>query len=583
MRKDTEFGYLYVVKDGYEDIPAIGITWNSAVRYINWLHYNSKNIESGVKYEDFIPYTEGTDSTGAYNTQLIDFKRNKDAIYWLPNEDEWNKACYYDGTIWTESIDDEGINCFDNAKGWKYPYPHIVSNNNNIVKPSHYGTINQLGNLAEWIENSMGSNWRKALGGSLIRPKSLTRLGQYEGDYPDKSIASFGLRVCRSSDKTTRVNGASINYLSTGINENSKSRTTVNDSNSGTYVLVDKEGNEGDYANQFKGSVNYKYYISKYELTNREYCRFLNSVASKSDPYSLFNNNMSTSVCGGIDRFDEDGVLKYQVKDGWENRPVVYIGFYDLARYANWLHYGCPDTGESIEGTTEGTKSVGAYDTSDFELVRSGGKAPYKNFGKRNEGALYWIPNEDEWYKAAYYDPTITGNRKYYDYPTRSSNPPLPTHANYMANNQLSEGEPYFVADVDKFAEAASYFGTQQQGGNVWEWIESWQYGVVGIRGLKGGSWSYSDYGLNAINTDPGGINDISHVFGGRLCKSFDSEGWKPQQNNLLSKARHSLVQISEKRFIILISALVLLIVGLVSTIIILTFKLKSSRNAINR
>lgn len=65
-----------------------------------------------------------------------------------------------------------------------------------------------------------------------------------------------------------------------------------------------------------------------------------------------------------------------------------------------------------------------------------------------------------------------------------------------------------------------------QQGGNVWEWIESWQYGVVGIRGLRGGSWSYTAFGLNACNTDPGGLNDYSYVFGARLCMSYYSEGW---------------------------------------------------------
>ena len=113
-------------------------------------------------------------------------------------------------------------------------------------------------------------------------------------------------------------------------------------------------------------------------------------------------------------------------------------------------------------------------------------KKVYKSFGMRNRGALYWIPNEDEWYKAAYYDPTLIGNRKYHDYPTRTSNPPSHKQANYVIQDRLNIGEPFFVANVDSFSDSPSYYGTLQQGGNVWEWLESWQYGNVGVRGLRG-------------------------------------------------------------------------------------------------
>lgn len=62
----------------------------------------------------------------------------------------------------------------------------------------------------------------------------------------------------------------------------------------------------------------------------------------------------------------------------------------------------------------------------------------------------------------------------------------------------------------------------------MWEWIEDWQYGVVGTRSLRGGSWSYTDYGLNACNMDPGGLDNFCHVFGARLCMSTSVSGWQP-------------------------------------------------------
>lgn len=59
------------------------------------------------------------------------------------------------------------------------------------------------------------------------------------------------------------------------------------------------------------------------------------------------------------------------------------------------MHYGCPNKGRCIIGTTEGTETEGAYNTSKFP------KKTKKSI-RRNKGAKYFIPNRDEWYKAAY-------------------------------------------------------------------------------------------------------------------------------------------------------------------------------------
>ena len=72
----------------------------------------------------------------------------------------------------------------------------------------------------------------------------------------------------------------------------------------------------------------------------------------------------------------------------WANRPVNYVSFWDAARFANWLHNGQP-TGPQGPGTTEG----GAYHDVGNQTL----------FG-RNAGAKFFIPTENEWYKAAYHD-----------------------------------------------------------------------------------------------------------------------------------------------------------------------------------
>lgn len=519
--------YEYKVKEGYELLPVSGISWMSAARYANWLHYNSENIENKVDISQFYKLTEGDENHGAYNTSLSNhhsITRNAGAKYWIPNRNEWLKAAYFNGKTWNENWIEKNRNIYDKQKGWSYSYPHLKVVGKGS-ESSYYGTYDQQGNVAEWVEDRT-ETMRMALGGSCIRPANFATFDATEGDFEDKGVITFGVRIARDNSKNKRLTPTpkiEINNEFTSINND---KFFSRDKNGGTYVRIGDAKNNGDPINQYKGRVNYEYEISRYELTNDEYCNFLNSVASVEDKYGLYNSNMSNGVSGGINRIIRGDSALYVVKSGWGKRPVVYIGYYELARYANWMHYGCPN-GKQVIGVTEGNDTKGAYDTRDFEDVRTGKKPVYGNFGVRNVGAMYWIPNDDEWYKAAYYDPSILGHRKYHDYPTRTSLPPTKEQANYMVNNELNVGSPYFVCEVDEFQESASYYGTCNQGGNVWEWIESWQYGVPGNRTLRGGSWQYTEQGLYSGNEDPGGIDDRSYLFGGRLCRSIDADGYR--------------------------------------------------------
>ena len=547
-RKRSDGLFSYRCKSGYECTPVVGLTWMSAVRFVNWLHYNARNIEQDLPVSQFLNQTEGDDLHGAYDTRSIPQRRNPNALYWLPNEDEWLKAAYFSGSTWNESLFSLGSNCYG-AKGWAYPFPHIKPVGKS-VSPSHYGTFDQQGNAAEWIENSREGTlpWKLAKGGSLIRPASFAGFSEAEGDSPDKSIITFGLRVCRSAVKEKRLTPESKFVPSLVQNKKSEFCT---DMQGDEYVEVADPANQGDAVNSFKGRVNYAYYMARTELSNKSYCRFLNAVVSLSDPYGLYNENMSTGACGGIVRKKNGSRYTYCCKKGWENRPVVYVNYYDIARYANWMHYGCPVVERCGVGSTEGTDTQGAYNTEDFETVRCGQKPVYDSFGKRNRGARFWIPDDDEWYKAAYYNPKKTGNRKYHDFPTQTSDAPSLADANFMAGNELSVGKPYYVAPVDSFSHAPSYYGTLQQGGNVWEWTEDWQYGVVGTRCLRGGSWSYTDYGLNACNMNPGGLDNSCHVFGARLCMSASVSGWQPVSTPITTVIYEKMLLMPKKHFLL--------------------------------
>ena len=295
------------------------------------------------------------------------------------------------------------------------------------------------------------------------------------------------------------------------------------------FVVVGDPGNQNDPIYGF-GYVPYIYEIGKYEITNEEYAEFLNAVAKFNDPYLLYSSSMSKGLFGGIDRFGQEGSFIYCSKTNYEKRPIVYISWYDLARMANWYHYGKPCTGRSELGTTEGTNRQGAYDTRYFpknhqDLVNYD-KLP---FG-RNKKALYWIPNEDEWYKAAHYDPTREGQRKYWNFPVRTDElpnnmaPPGDQHSVNFFKDTFSIGKPDFLTNVGEYVYASSYYGTYDQGGNVWEWLENWRLkdrGSEKVRGVRGGSATYTEIGLHAYNTDPGNPAHEKFIWGGRLARAY--------------------------------------------------------------
>lgn len=242
---------------------------------------------------------------------------------------------------------------------------------------SSYGTYDQSGNIWEWTEATVGSS-RVFRGGNW----------QYSLEY-----LSAAYRNYNSPSIETELNGGRIASYN-------------NDLTLPHFAIIQDINNPPD--NTGYGSVSYVYYIGKYELTNSQYVEFLNAVAT-TDSRGLFNIAMSNDARGGISRSGFQGNYSYSTKTNMANKPVNYISWFDLARYCNWLHNSKP-SGAQTSSTTEN----GAYDLSQSIVVRK-------------PEAKYFIPSEDEWYKAAFYK---TGsNAGYWEYATRSDSPPTCVNA----------------------------------------------------------------------------------------------------------------------------------------------------------
>lgn len=257
------------------------------------------------------------------------------------------------------------------------------------------------------------------------------------------------------------------------------------------WVTVGDAGNASDKSGI--GAVAYEFQIMKHEVTCAEYVAFLNAKAAD-DPLGLWNPKMDgapmpagrddiRSEQGCLIRTGAKGHFQYAVAPGRERMPIVNVSFSTAMRFANWKHGGETETG--------------AYDI-----------AKLRDKATRSPSAKYWLPSEDEWHKAAYYDAEAKRN---WLYATRSderpqSSPPdatLPNAANFFwadgVKNGMNKGyavpqtdyyKPGSIAlvPVGSYPMARSAYGTLDQTGNVWEWTEGIRWETKRV--IRGGGWS---------------------------------------------------------------------------------------------
>jgi len=276
------------------------------------------------------------------------------------------------------------------------------------------------------------------------------------------------------------------------------------------WVTVGDPGNTADTAPAGYGAVAAAFQIMKYEWTNSQYADFLNSVAA-TDTYSLYNAQMGIDARGGITQSGASGSYTYATKTNMGDKPVNYVSWWDAARVSNWLMNG---------GTSSSSTETGAYTLGGA----TSGTAPAVN-----SGASFYVPTEDQWYKAAYYKGGST-SAGYWNYATQSDTTPAAVTAgstgigssgstgNFANYNSAADwnSEDGNVTTVGTNGGASAY-GAFDMSGNVFEWNDL--TGATGSsRGLRGGDWNIIALGLSSSLRYTGGPSDEGISDGFRLA-----------------------------------------------------------------
>ncbi len=263
------------------------------------------------------------------------------------------------------------------------------------------------------------------------------------------------------------------------------SNLALQTANAGTisWVTVGDPGNPAD--SSLYGNVSSSFQIMQYEWTNSLYAEFLNAVdPNGTNPNDIYNSSMGTNVRGGIS-FTSGAAAgsKYAVKTDMGDKPVNYVSWFDAARVANWLQ----------NGQGSGSTETGAYTLNNATT----GNAPAVN-----AGAQFYLPTENQWYKAAYYKSGGT-NAGYWAYTTGSDTAPTAVSANSTgvgsagntgnfvnaANTADWNGENGNVTTVGTNGGPSPY-NTFDMGGNVSEWNDLTGLIAGSARGTRGGNWS---------------------------------------------------------------------------------------------
>ncbi len=172
---------------------------------------------------------------------------------------------------------------------------------------------------------------------------------------------------------------------------------------------------------QTVGSVGYPYGIGELEVTVSQYVAFLNTA----DPTGLDRNNLysANESSSAWPKYGQINLLKratpgrhYRIAyPEWADKPYGFANFLRTARFANSLTNGQVLSKRPV---SQNGFSYVIYKIRLSPKTESGMYDMRRPRTRRTSRSGFVVPSQNEWIKAAYFDPNGNGLYSYWKYPT---------------------------------------------------------------------------------------------------------------------------------------------------------------------
>jgi len=456
--------------------PTDYVSWYEAAQFCNYLTSSNKNLGAYQLGSNGSITVNRNAAISAYGT-----------IYVIPTEDEWYKAAYY-------KLDGSGYSLYANGTNIapvagvnsNYAYGLAWSVGSGTMEQN--GTFDMMGNILEWHENPIYGSVYGFLGGStndyLNTLSSSYR--SYNGG-PNSEEVNLGFRVASIPEpatllllglgaamlrKTKRVRRAICLVVVCVIAvANFASADTIRGI-SMDFVTIGNASNPVDtraQANPYGcGAVGSNYRIGKYEVTNAQWNAF--------------------TAAAGAPTGNDGGYARSSVYySAGAQQPANNVSWYEAAQFCNYL--------------TSGNKSQGVYQFSGDNANPGNFLGINRDAAISSYGIAYFVPTEDEWYKAAYYKPNGSGYSLY----ANGTNiaPTAGVQSNYANGN-------YYIPPWNVGTGTQEQNGTFDMMGNVWEWNETicgyGGYENTPFYGIRGGCFVPYSNGDGLKSSDRGWV-----------------------------------------------------------------------------
>ncbi|MGC0314792.1 hypothetical protein QBC98_003271 [Kitasatospora acidiphila] len=169
------------------------------------------------------------------------------------------------------------------------------------------------------------------------------------------------------------------------------------------------------------GGVSYPYEIGQLEVTVEQWVAFLNTAdPGGRDPHGLYDETESSTL------WPKYGQINFSAGAGrgrhysvaypeWADKPYGFANFLRAARFVNSLYNGRL---VSKTSSSSGSFHYVSYQVHLSPRTEGGMYDLARPEATRAHGTGFVIPSQDEWIKAAYFDPSGGGTYSYWKYPT---------------------------------------------------------------------------------------------------------------------------------------------------------------------